>query len=290
MMFQVLVRAFGLAALGWCAVGVAAAHDVLPLGDGLISKEARKGYIFFCPTDLKVPDDTTVGPWINGHTWNQAAKVVVAGNVAWANHAFEIKIDGGARVLTGNNIPSHTTGVFPIDPADPAYKYDKNPYRIAVQTIDVRVPARPRLAAKASCVPMGPVGYAVTGVPIYNPTDVFYRDGPAHELQDRCNGHPDPILRYHYHSWSPCIPDASGKAGRHSDLAGYILDGFGIYGPVGENGKALLTRDLDACHGHTHEVMWDGKKVRMFHYHFTADFPYTLNCYRGTPVKVLNGG
>ena len=39
--------------------------------------------------------------------------------------------------------------------------------------------------------------------------------------------------------------------------------------------------DLDECHGHTHEILWDGKRVVMYHYHATWDFPYTIGCLRG---------
>jgi hypothetical protein len=92
---------------------------------------------------------------------------------------------------------------------------------------------------------------------------------------------------YHYHNLSPCATDA---ALGHSALVGYALDGFGIYGHHGENGKALTNADLDVCHGHTHEIEWDGKTVEMFHYHATAEFPYTVSCFRGTAVRMNIGG
>ena len=41
---------------------------------------------------------------------------------------------------------------------------------------------------------------------------------------------------------------------------------------------------LDECHGHTHEIEWDGELVKRYHYHATAEYPYTVGCYRGTPV------
>ena len=46
----------------------------------------------------------------------------------------------------------------------------------------------------------------------------------------------------------------------------------------------LTDADLDKCHGHTHEIDWDGQKVVMYHYHATWEVPYTVGCYRGTPV------
>ena len=47
---------------------------------------------------------------------------------------------------------------------------------------------------------------------------------------------------------------------------------------------AVSNADLDECHGHTHAVTWRGKKTRSYHYHATAEYPYTLGCYRGTPA------
>jgi hypothetical protein len=71
----------------------------------------------------------------------------------------------------------------------------------------------------------------------------------------------------------------------HSALMGYAFDGFGIYGHRGENGKVLTNADLDACHGHTHEILWNGKKEKLYHYHATWEYPYTVGCYRGTPRR-----
>jgi hypothetical protein len=65
---------------------------------------------------------------------------------------------------------------------------------------------------------------------------------------------------------------------------GYMMDGFGIYGPRGENGNILTSSDLDVCHGHTHPVLWDGQMVNIYHYHWTYDFPYNIGCYKGTRV------
>ncbi len=59
---------------------------------------------------------------------------------------------------------------------------------------------------------------------------------------------------------------------------------------MGEAGKTLTNADLDECHGHTHAVMWDGTMQTIYHYHFTAEFPYTVSCYKGSPVRVDNDG
>jgi hypothetical protein len=74
--------------------------------------------------------------------------------------------------------------------------------------------------------------------------------------------------------------------GQHSPQVGYAADGFGIYGNQGENGAALTNANLDECHGHTHSVMVNGVSVSQYHYHATREFPYTVGCFRGTPVQV----
>jgi len=59
-----------------------------------------------------------------------------------------------------------------------------------------------------------------------------------------------------------------------------------LFGVRGERGDSLTSDDLDACHGHTHEIGWDGRRVTTYHYHATHEHPYTLSCFRGTPVRL----
>lgn len=125
----------------------------------------------------------------------------------------------------------------------------------------------------------------VTGVAIFDAFDAAGYDAVAREEQDACHGHPERSSEYHYHGWlQACVPD-SGSAAQNSSLLGYAADGYGIYGPW-YDGKILTSADLDECHGTTSPVMWDGQLVNMYHYVSTYDFPYTLACYRGTPVRI----
>jgi hypothetical protein len=32
----------------------------------------------------------------------------------------------------------------------------------------------------------------------------------------------------------------------------------------------------------------NGKRVRTYDYHATLEYPYTLGCFRGTPLRLLN--
>jgi hypothetical protein len=143
----------------------------------------------------------------------------------------------------------------------------------------------PQIAAKASCVPMGLIGVSLSGAAIFNALDARGEDAPAHEIQDKCGGHPERQGMYHYHNGSDCMVELEKTKTGHSGLVGYALDGFGIYGSTGDGGEHMSNDDLDACHGHVGEVMWDGKLVEMYHYHLTDEYPYTLGCFKGTPVR-----
>jgi hypothetical protein len=127
---------------------------------------------------------------------------------------------------------------------------------------------------------MGMIGVALNGVAIFNALDEGGRDAVAHEVQDTCSGHPERQGEYHYHGPSGCIPHENEK----NALIGYALDGFGIYSNTDAQGKSLTNADLDECHGTTSTVNWNGKDVSMYHYVLTNEYPYTIGCYKGTPV------
>lgn len=255
----------------------------LPLGDGHVSGLARRGYVYACQQGPGRPGGARhAGPWIHGSTFDLTAKAVVDGRVRW-DGKVRFAVRGGRLVVTGNALPTSTpTGRFPIAPTDDAYAYDRNPNAIAAQRISLSLPASPKVAASPSCLPMGMIGIAVNGVAIFNALDDSHRDAVAHETQDACEGHPQRRGIYHYHSIPPCLAGKTAKSQRA--LVGYALDGFPILGPRGESGKLLTNADLDACHGHVGWITLHGKRVRVYHYHATLEYPYTLGCFRGTPV------
>ena len=261
----------------------------LPLGDGRVSSKPQKDYVMSCQNRFRTGGAGAFrdGSWIHADgTWDSTAKAKVDGDVAW-NGKYEIKIEDGKRKLLGNGLPtSHHTGIFPIQPSDDAFKYDRNPNSISEMKTVFELPLMPPQAATAACVPMGAIGVMKTGVAIFNALDGEGRDAVAHEIQDKCDGHPQQDGHYHYHNLSKCIEDNQSQ--KHSELVGYALDGFGIFGFYGENGQELTNADLDECHGHTHEILWDGKMVNMYHYHATKEYPYTIGCFIGTPAVSQN--
>lgn len=283
-----------LAGIFFMAALIAAQDDPIdltriPMGDGKASSGPQTGYVWACRVETGGGGAFRDGPWINGDgTWNRLAKIRVDGAVEWANYRFTIEVVGSERVITGNGLPNHPTGVYPVQSSDDAYQYDRNPNRIQEQTLSFRLPLNPTLAAEPSCVG-GEVGIMLNGIPIFNAFDAEGRDAAAHEVQDSCDGHPQITGQYHYHDLSNCLEErAAGDT--HSELVGYAFDGFGLYGFRGENGELLTSADLDECHGHTHEIAWDGTNVVMYHYHATTEFPYTVGCHRGTPVRGVFGG
>ncbi len=263
-----------------------AVPTLLPLGDGKISyKGPSVGNIYLC-SNLPAGKGgaATNGPWIEGKYWDPSKKIHVQGSVSWPSASISFVINGDQREVMGNDLPPHPTGIFPIRKTDPAYKYDQNPNSIGPQTVLVSIPKDPVVASVDTCEG-GQVGIALTGVAIFNGLDALLRDAVAHELQDSYNGHPQQSSVYHYHNISDAVLKLGVTDSLGNTLVGYAFDGFGIYGPV-ENGKTLTNADLDECHGHTSEIVWDGVAQQMYHYHATAEYPYTVGCFKGTPVNV----
>ncbi len=269
---------------GWCILHPtfsSAQSGALPLGDGNVTSSPQVGAVWSCQLQFRGGGAQQTGEWIfsNG-TWDPVKKIQVQGHVSWSEHTFSISLSGTTRTITGNGLPDHATGIFPIQQTDPAFQYDRNPNSIQNQRYEFALPANPILARSPSCLPMGAIGILKSGVVFFNALDAAGRDGVAHEIQDACAGHPERQGRYHYHSCSPCVPD--GGSG-HSDLVGYAFDGFGVFGYRGQDHGELTNSMLDVCHGHKHEILWDDKKTSMYHYHMTREYPYTIGCFSGTP-------
>jgi hypothetical protein len=292
-MSGVLSLAASLAATSISLIGAAPApaQDLsnLPLGDDRTSDEPRKGYVMSCMQYGQgggpegPPGAFRAGPWLDeqANRWDATKKIAVQGSNA-VNGTFRVTLGNSTRSLSGNGLPTnHNVGTFPVAQDDPAYEYDRNPNRIQANDIRMSVPSNPKRNSDATCIG-GEVGVMTSGVRLFNAFDAGGRDAVAHEIQDACDGHPQRTGQYHYHSLSRCLKDSSNG---HSKLMGWAFDGFGIYGPRGEKGVTLTSSKLDACHGHTHTITWNGKRRRMYHYHATADFPYTVSCFRGTPVR-----
>ena len=267
----------------------------LPLGDPRVSTTGpgRVGWTWACtPGNPNAPGAIHDGPWIEGDTWNLLEKLAVRGDISWKSAAKYAEQAGTTtRTITTMRVPTvGTTGEFPIAKDDPAYEHDRNPSMIEPRIKSVSIPMNPVKAAKTSCLPMGAIGIAVNGVMLYNALDARNMDARAHEMQDSCEGHPN-FAEYHYHAGSACVVGTKTDAGPNSAvLFGYAFDGFGIYVERDKNGNMLANKVLDACHGRTSKVMWNGRMQKIYHYVVTQEFPYLLGCFTGTNVVPAAGG
>ena len=220
-------------------------------------------------------------PWLDRDgTLRFADKPVVPGEVRWRGR-IEMGIEGDRLLLRSAGVPTHATGTYPVPRDSAAFGFDRNPNAIREGQWDIALPLDPAALSTPGCLPMGPIGIALTGAMIFNALDADLRDAVANELFDACEGHPAPGGLYHYHHWSPCMEN--GLADQRAPVVGYAFDGFPIVGPRDVGGRAITNAELDECHGHVGPLtLPDGRAVVAYHYHFNREFPYSLGCYRGT--------
>lgn len=259
----------------------------LPLGtDKYKTSGAKSGYVYVCHSNFNGSGAMTIGPWVDtsAGTWDSTSKISVDGNNKFDDE-FTYKHKSSKEVLSGNGLPPKA-GTYPVASTDDAYNYDRNPNTITSYTLKVKLPYNPDKNSSKTCVG-GTIGVAINGVPIFDGFDAVGRDAAAVEIQDRCEGHPEKTGQYHYHSLSSCLN--WGSKNTTSKQVGWALDGFGIYVERDSKGTMLSSADLDSCHGRTSKVKWHGKNQRIYHYVATLDFPYTVACYRGTPITSATG-
>jgi hypothetical protein len=257
----------------------------IPLGDNKYGTTPEVGHLDSCETSFpSTGGATSSGAWLDSTagTWDSEDKPAVEGSVTWRKAHFSVKTRKTTRTIKTRDLPvGEPTGTFPISPSDPAYQYDTNPNHVTRQSLTFRIPRYPSVAATPSCTSLGPIGVLDDGVVLLNALDAEGRDAGAHEVLDKCDGHPMMAGMYHYHLVSPCISPTTANS---STLVGYALDGYGIYVERNAEGNLPTDSDLDACHGRTSEVLFNGQLVNMYHYDATLEYPYTVGCYVGTPA------
>ena len=169
MVYSLLVSLlFGTVAGAQKAAEPAGVLDIhrLPLGDGKVSADPRRGYVMSCRATFRGGGAQNAGPWIHGDTWDMTQKISVQGRVSWPQAVFRITTQGSdrvvSRILQGNGLPVDTaTGSSPVAYSDPAYQIDRNPNAIAAQDVLLTLALTPEVAAGSSCVPMGMIGVAL---------------------------------------------------------------------------------------------------------------------------------
>lgn len=240
-------------------------------------------------------------PWRDGNLLSVAGmeQVAVPGAVP-VKHRFKVTTTRTTRTFMGNGMPPWPIGIFPIPPDSAAYSYYSPlpalpPYPSAAAIpvkpyhLHLTVPRQPKANRKPTCIDSFSTGVSLDGVTWHaelagvNPTT--FVDPNAALPTDNCFGHPW-NTQYHIHGYSWKCMTRQGRPGEASPLLGYAWDGFGVYGPRGPGGKWITNAQLDECHGRTSKVMWEGKMTRIYHYVLNNEYPYSIGCFRGTPVKL----
>jgi len=267
------------------------------------------------PKDLKMTLSTA--SWVNPATTPTApttitiAKLptvtgtVTAKDIDPKGSVFAVTTDSTYRTFKGNGLPTTPMGTFAVQPGTAAYPgYSAAPggantipgtpgfgqnyssaaaIGISPYNLDIRVPMNPKYLATPQSIDYLAIGVALTGalwhVELANLSATVFTNPISILPLDQCFGHPY-SQQYHYHAYSwKCFPN-QGTSGQ-SPLFGYAMDGFGIYGPRGADGKEITNAQLDECHGMTSPVLFNGKIQNIYHYVLNSEFPYAIGCFRG---------
>lgn len=190
--------------------------------------------------------------------------------------ATDMYIDGSYLVIKSNGLPDHkspyyqgtTWAATKYEAYNGTGSFSINPNRIAEQSLTFRIPLNPVQASTHSSTPMGPMGIAVNGIPLFNQYAAGGSPLTSEIISfDQYAGHPQQQGQYHYHIEPTYITTNKGK----DALIGFLLDGFPVYGPM-ENGATVSASSLDVYHGHV-GVTADYPNG-IYHYHTTATAPY----------------
>jgi len=264
------------------------------------------------PKDLKMTLSTA--SWVDASTTPSTitmAKLptvtgtVTAKDIDPKGSVFAVTTDSTYRTFKGNGLPTTPMGTFAVQPGTAAYPgYSAAPggantipgtpgfgqnyssaaaIGISPYNLDIRVPMNPKYLATPQSIDYLAIGVALTGalwhVELANLSATVFTNPISILPLDQCFGHPY-SQQYHYHAYSwKCFPN-QGTTGQ-SPLLGYAMDGFGIYGPRGADGKEITNDKLDECHGMTSPVLFNGKIQNIYHYVLNSEFPYAIGCFRG---------
>jgi|TARA_Y100000739_G_scaffold129861_1_gene111793 hypothetical protein len=191
------------------------------------------------------------------------------------------------------------------------------PNKIEEQCITMKMPISPSEASSKTNTSYSTIGLSLNGISFFN-ENAAPGDDITNELFtfDQCSGHPQNDGVYHYHVDPVClIRDLGGSVTDNSTtvngttyswiedngsngglLLGFLLDGFPVYGPVGNNHTDYAgssAPSIDSYNGHTHSTTEFQSGI--YHYHVKTGniggtnstvFWITNAQYYGTPGSV----
>ena|GEM_PF-623457 len=212
-----------------------------------------------------------------------ATRAEVALAAQWADNV-DISVDGSSLIFESDGLPSHEyLDVYLADGRDGKYiAGGVDSYNASFEILLV-----PQQAGSPTQTPGGAIGVAISGAVFFDPYEGDGSGTVANDdnetidgipFIDACGGHPLPNgISYHYHGIPFCITDALDEPGQHSEIIGYLFDGYPIYGPQDVDGEEPT--DLDECHGHVGETPeFEGET---YHYHVTSSDNYISECFTG---------
>jgi hypothetical protein len=197
--------------------------------------------------------------------------------VAAPNVTIVLSEDGCTVALESAGKPDHTSSYWDsgnasglyVEPEDPTlFDQKRSPGDIEdyINDFNLTVSVSPQLASSSSATPLGAIGIAISGAPIFNDSE-GNGDVSLGVIQgfDRNGAHTGPQT-YHYH--------LEPKAISYDDdsLVGIMADGFLIFGRRCFSTTGYPT-DLDASNGHSSTTLYTGGTTAdaEYHYHVSAE-------------------
>ena len=185
--------------------------------------------------------------------------------------------DGCYVTVEANGKPNHTSSYWDsgnesglyVEPEDPElFDQQRSPGDIEdyINVFTLTVPIEPALASSSSATPLGAIGIATSGAPIFNDSE-GNGDVSLGVIQgfDRNGAHTGPQT-YHYH----LEPEAISYD--DDSLVGIMSDGFFIYGRRCYSSIDYPT-NLDESNGHTAITQFTGSDAEdaEYHYHISGE-------------------
>lgn len=209
--------------------------------------------------------------------------------------AVTISFDGNEITIESNGMPNHTSPYWEETAPlyiEPIVAIAQTPGRIGGnRSFTLTVPIAPELAETSTATGLGPIGIAVTGVPIFNDTE-----GPNRPLEemiaetlDYAGAHNGPS-GYHYHIEAADVPENTVLSHDDAKLVGIMSDGFLLYGRKEMDGSYPI--DLDESGGHFGVTEHSNGEI-IYHYHIINEFYFgtTIVLFgedlQGTPNRIM---
>lgn len=297
-----------------------------PLGEQLDMVGKLNAFISVQPSDISDSLLTNRRPTCTYYAEDRFAAVRDVTRNTLFSGSLSITVEGNECVLSSNNIPNHdfndqsaafATNVAEVEtvvriPIEPVFADSVTELSLTTDNAIFLNGVKLDLFA-AACYNVGDEKIGCNDI---NQPWRFDPLSPNNQFgTDRHNAHTQPTGAYHYHGNPEALFDQEPNA--ESPVIGFAADGFPIFGSfIDDNGTIRAATssyqlksgnrpqsaddpggsfdgtyrddyeyvagsgDLDECNG----MMWKGS----YGYYVINEFPWVLNCYKGTPDESFN--